>query len=133
MSASTRCLTARPCVAEPTVVPDQAAIAHPVDHGGELCSGEVVDPSEVLRGHAHVEGEEDVSFETPDTLDHQGGDVPVATVLAQQGSGMEETGHHVFGDRDRPQRGIHGPTLVRCAGRGLEQQFGGAAKTGEST
>jgi hypothetical protein len=76
VSASTRC--------KPTVVPDQVAIAHPVDHGGELRCGEVVDASELLRGHAHVEREEDVSFETPDTLDHQGGDVPVATVLAQQ-------------------------------------------------
>src|SRR5439155_1731016 len=81
--------------AQPTVITDQAAIAHPVDHGGELRCGEVVDASELLRGHAHVEGEEDVSFEAADTLDHQGRDVPVATVLAQQGSCVKETGHHV--------------------------------------
>ena len=29
--------------AQPTVIPDQAAIAHPVDHGGELRCREVVD------------------------------------------------------------------------------------------
>jgi hypothetical protein len=44
----------------------------------------VVDASELLRRHAHGEGEEDVSLKAADTLDHQGRDVPVATVLAQK-------------------------------------------------
>jgi hypothetical protein len=44
----------------------------------------MVDAAELLCGHARVEGEEDVSLEAANTLDHQGGDVPVATVLAQQ-------------------------------------------------
>src|SRR5206468_6081884 len=56
--------------AQPTVIADQAAIAQPVDHGGELRYGEVVDASELLRGHAHVEGEEDVSFEAANALGH---------------------------------------------------------------
>jgi len=68
-------------IAEPTVIADQPAIAQSVDDGGELCCREVVDASEILRGHAHVEGEEDVSLEAADTLDHQGSDVAVATVL----------------------------------------------------
>ena len=89
-----------------------------------------MDASELLRGHAHVEGEEDVSLEAADTLDHQGCDVPVATVLAQQGSGMEEAGHHVIGNRDRAQRGVHRPALERCADRGLGQQFSGAGEAG---
>ena len=45
----------------------------------------------------------------------------VATVLAQQGAGMQETGHNVVGDQERAQCGVHGSTLVRCAGRRLEQ------------
>ena len=134
MSASTRCLTSATLFAQPTVIADQAAIAHPVDHGGELRCREVVDASELLRRHAHVEGEQDVSLEAADTLDHQGCDVSVATVLAQQGSGMEEAGHHVVGDRDRAQRGVHRPALERCAGRGLESTVSAArAKPGEST
>src|SRR3954451_3061037 len=40
--------------AQPTVIADQAAIAQPVDDGGELRRGEVVDASEILRRHAHV-------------------------------------------------------------------------------
>ena len=90
----------------------------------------MVDASKPLRGHAHVEGEQDVSLEAADTLNHQGCDVSVATVLAQQGSGMEEAGHHVIGDRDRAQRGVHRPALERCAGRGLGQQFSGAGEAG---
>ena len=74
--------------AEPTVIADQAAIAHSVDDGGELRCREVVDASELLRGHAHVEGEQDVSLEAADTLNHQRCDVSVAPVLAQQGRGM---------------------------------------------
>ena len=35
---------------------------------------------------------------------------------------MKETSHHVIGDRDRAQRGVHGPALEWCAGRSLEQQ-----------
>ena len=42
----------------------------------------MVDTSELLRRHVHVEGEEDVSLETANPLAHQRGDVPVATVLA---------------------------------------------------
>ena len=77
-------MTAQPRFAQPTVIADQAAIAYPVDNGGELRCGEVVDASELLRGHAHLEGEKDVSFEAANTLDHQDRDVPLATVLAQQ-------------------------------------------------
>src|SRR3990170_388261 len=58
--------------AEPTVIADQAAIAHSVEYGGELRCREVVDASELLRGHAHVDGEQDVSLEAADALDHQG-------------------------------------------------------------
>ena len=72
----------------------------------------------------------DVRLEAADTLDHQGRDVPVAAVLAQQGGGMEEAGHDVVGDRDRAQRGVHGPALERGAGRRLDQQFGGAGEGG---
>lgn len=36
--------------AEPDVICDQVAVAHPVDHGGELGRGEVVDPSKLLGG-----------------------------------------------------------------------------------
>ena len=43
---------------------------------------------------------------------------------------MEETSHNVVWDRDRAQRGVHGPTLVRCAGRRLEQQFSHACEGG---
>ena len=43
---------------------------------------------------------------------------------------MEEAGHHVVGDRDRAQRGVHGPALERCAGRSPEQQFSGACEGG---
>ena len=120
--------------AEPTVIADQAAIAHSVDDGGELRCREVVDPSELLRGHAHVEGEQDVSLEAADTLNHQGGDVSVATVLAQQGGGMEEAGHHVVGDRDgarsaayigRPSNGALVAALVNSSAA--------RAKPGEST
>src|SRR5581483_2648426 len=71
--------------AQPTVVSDQVTITHPVDHRGELASGEVLDAPEPLRGNTRVEGEEDVRLQAADTLAHQGGDVPVATVLAQQG------------------------------------------------
>ena len=35
-----------------------------------LVPAEVVDASELLWGHAHVEGEQDVSFEAADTLNH---------------------------------------------------------------
>src|SRR6476620_9753927 len=73
--------------AEPTVIADQAAIAHSFDDGGELRGREVVDASELLRGHAHVEGQQDVSLDAADTLDHQGGDVSVAAVLARKGTG----------------------------------------------
>src|SRR5262249_58723237 len=59
--------------AEPTVIADQAAIAHPVDYGGELCRGEGGDASEVFRGRSHVVGGEDVTLETPDTIVQQGG------------------------------------------------------------
>src|SRR6185437_12695843 len=61
--------------AQPAVIPDQAAIAHPVDHGGELRCREVVDASELRRWHAHAEGEQDVSLKAADTLGHQGRDV----------------------------------------------------------
>ena len=47
-------------VAQPTVIPDQATLAQPLDHGGELRCREVVDATEPLRWHAHVEGQEDV-------------------------------------------------------------------------
>src|SRR3954447_16041597 len=33
-------------IAQPTVLADQAAVAHPVDHGGDLRGGEVVDATE---------------------------------------------------------------------------------------
>src|SRR5206468_3596077 len=103
--------------AEPTVIADQAAIPHSVEYGGELRCREVMDASELLRGQPHVEGEQHVSLEAADTLNHQGGDVSVATVLAEHGSGMEEACHDVIGDRNGAQRGVHRPALVRCAGR----------------
>ena len=71
-----------------------------------------------------------MSLKAADTLDHQGRDVPVAPVLAQQGACMKEAGHDVVGDRDRAQRGVHGPALERGAGRRLNQQFGGAGEGG---
>jgi hypothetical protein len=89
-----------------------------------------VDPSELLGGQTHVEGEEDVSLQAADTLDHQRGDVPVPTMLTQQRSCMEQASHHVIRDRDRPQRGIHGPALQRCSGRRPEQQFGSPGEDG---
>ena len=58
MSDSTRCLTARPWFAQPAVISDQAAIAHPCDHSGELRRWKMLDASELLRRHVHVEGEE---------------------------------------------------------------------------
>jgi len=94
---------------QPTVITDEATIAHPVDHGRELRRRKVVDASEARRWHPHVEDEEDVSLEATNTLDHQGRDVPVSTVLSQQRSGMEETGHDVLRDRDRAKRGVHRP------------------------
>ena len=115
-------------LAQPTVLAHQAAFAHPLDHCGELRRRKVVDPSELLRGHVLAECEQHVRFETPDPLDHQGCDVPVAAVLAHQGSGMEEAGHDLLGDRERTQRGVHRPALQRCAGRGSEQQVGRAAE-----
>ena len=112
----------------PHLPPDQAANAHPVDHSGQLRWRKVVDASEVLRRHVHVEGEEHMRLEAADTLDHQGRDVSVATVLAQQGSCVKETSHDVVGDRDRAQRGVHRPALERCAGRSLEQQVSRACE-----
>src|SRR3954447_25181186 len=49
-----------PPLAQPTVLPDQAATAHPVDHGGELRCWKVVDAPELLRRHVHAEREKDV-------------------------------------------------------------------------
>ena len=43
---------------------------------------------------------------------------------------MEEPSHHVVGDRNRAQRGVHGSALERGAGRRLDQQFGGAGEGG---
>ena len=69
-------------------------------------------------------------FKAADALGHQRGDVAVATVLAQQRGGMEKAGHHVVGDRERAQRGVHRPALERCAGRRLDQQVRGAGEGG---
>lgn len=78
-------------LAEPPVITDQAAIAHSVGYGSELRWPQVVDASELLRDHAHVQGEQDVSLEAADPLDHQGRDMSVPTVLAQQGAGKGMT------------------------------------------
>ncbi len=116
--------------AQPTVSTDQAASAHPVDHGGELRGGKVVDASELLCRHVHVEGEEHMRLEAADTLDHEGRDVPVASVLSQQRRCMEQPSHDIVWDRDRAQRGIHRPPLDRSADRRFDQQFGGPSKGG---
>ena len=42
----------------------------------------------------------------------------------------EEPGHNFAGDGDGAERRVHGPTLVRCAGRRHEQQFGSACEGG---
>ena len=43
---------------------------------------------------------------------------------------MEEASHHVVGDRNRAQRGVHGSALERGAGRRPDQQLGGASESG---
>ena len=70
--------------------------------GDEVDSAAFAHATELLCGHARVEREQDVSLESGDALDSEGGDVPVAPVLAQQRSGMEHAGHHLVGDRERP-------------------------------
>jgi len=40
-----------------------------------------------------IRGEEDVRLDAADALGHQGRDVPVATVLAQQGGCVKHAGH----------------------------------------
>src|SRR5579871_3953366 len=77
---------------QPTVIADKVATAHPVDHRGELRRRKVLDAPERLRRYAQVEREQDMSFQATDALDHQRRDVPVATVLAQQGGSVKETG-----------------------------------------
>ena len=93
---------ARP--AQPAVIPDQAAIADPAGHGGELRCREAADASGLLRRPARAEGGQDVRRTAAGTLGHHGRDVPVATVPAQQGAGMKQAGHHAAGDRDRAAR-----------------------------
>jgi len=57
-----------------------------------------MNPAELLRRHTHVEGDEDVSLQTADARGHQCRDVPVTTVLTQQGGRVEESGHELLGD-----------------------------------
>ena len=86
----------------------------------------MVDPAERRSRHPHVEGEQDVGLEAADALGHQGGDVPVAAVLAQQRGGVEEAGHRLLGQGERPQRGVHGAALERGAGRCPGEQLDGS-------
>jgi len=86
----------------PTVFPARSRRGWAGADGG---SPQVVDAPEFLRRHVHVESEQDVRLEPADTLDHQGRDVPIATVLPQQGGRMKQAGYHVAGDQDRAQRG----------------------------
>ena len=62
-----------------------------------------------------------MGLKAADTLDHQSRDVSVATVLAQQGGCMEEASHHLVGDRDHAQCGVHGSALERGAGCRLDE------------
>jgi hypothetical protein len=41
-------------------------------------------------------------------------------------AGRKSLADHVGGNRNRAQRGVHQSLLDPCAGRNLDQQFGGA-------
>ena len=88
----------------------------------------MVDAPELLRRHAHVEGEQDVGLEPADALDHQGRDVPVAAVLAEQGSRVEQPRHGLVGHRQGPERGVHRPAVGRGTDGCPRQQFSGAGE-----
>ena len=50
-------------VGQPTVVADQATIAHPADHAGDLLGRKVVDSSELVGRHVHVQGQQQVRLQ----------------------------------------------------------------------
>ncbi len=128
MSASTRCFTARP-FAQPTVVPDQAAIAHPVDHGGELrCRRWWMRRTLRRQPMSRRRGREPQSRQHPRSSEPR---CARRRVLAQQRSCMKERVTTSSGSGSRAARRTSvGPRRALVA---PYQQLSGAAKAGEST
>ncbi len=132
MRSSMRCLYRAALVRQPTSVADQAAIAHPVDQGGKLRGGQVVDPSELLRAACRCRAQRGRELRGrryprpsgPRYGRHRG----ARGAVQRRGTG----GPHLVGHGGRAQGGVHRPTLERCAGRSREQQVGGASERGES-
>ena len=74
-----------------------------------------------------------MSLEAADAFDHQGRDVPVATVLAQQGSCMKETSHRVLGDRSARSAAYIGRPSNGALVAALSNRSAARADAGEST
>ena len=132
VSASTRCRTARPASLSQPSSPIRPRSRIPPITAASCAAGRWWMRPDFSAWHVHAGGEQDVSLKAAGTLGHQGRDVPVATVLAQQGACTKQAGHHAVGDRDRAQRGVHGPSLVRGAFRSLGRRSAvtsGAAAT----
>jgi hypothetical protein len=110
-------------------VVDEAAAAHPAGHGGERRGGEVVDPAELLRGHALGYRIQGVGLEA-DAFGDQGGDVTAAAVLAEQVGRVPEPGDGFAGDRERAQGRVHGAALGRGTCGRLSGLVGGPGDAG---
>ena len=88
-------------------------------------------PGRTPRGNAVGERLQHVGLGPADALGHQGGDVAVAAVLAEQVGRVPEPGDR-FGRAPGSVRsgGVQGPPLRRCAGRGLGDEVGGPGDAG---
>ena len=79
------------------------------------------------RLHVHAEREQHVALGPADAVGHEGGDVAVATVFAQQVAPVPEPIERFVGHRQRPDRGVERPSLGRRARPRLHHQVGGSS------
>ncbi len=84
----------------------------------------VVDTAELLRAHAHGQGEQNVGLRAADAVGDQNGVVAVAAVLAQQGRRVPELRDRLLGDVECPEPGVQHPAVGRRADGGPGGELG---------
>lgn len=96
---------------EPAVVANETASAHPVHDCGQLGSGQLGHPAELVRRHGLGQGVQHVQLRPGDALAQGRGDVPVATVLAKQVGTVPEPRQRFRRYGQRPHGGVESPSI----------------------
>ena len=120
--------------AQATVIPDQVASARPIDHlGRSSAAGRWWMRPNFSAGMPMSRGDEDVRLEAAGRPRPQGRDVPVATVLAQQGRCVEQAGGRPSGIGIARSAAYMGRPSDGALVAALINRSAARAKAGEST